>query len=466
MFPKRWFGPYIRFVVVGGSLVLLLSIHARQALAQSTDLRPKRDSEVAQDFPKEGNIAASMQVKRRSLATEAALLEQLGKTPEIEFQDGNAENTAKLASELSVRALSRHVQRSRSTASNNSNSIQNDESIPLFSDYQRRRWTNLGLTAIQEPHCRISATEALSLESTANKVRRAGLVDITANKVRRAGLVDIAGNGGRIRKASELDASSLQRQLGSTTHGPVDMLPALTQMLQAEEENRRGLLVEWLAQNGTQISSTALAQRAIFDLSPQVREAAVTALSNRPRIIYRSVLLAGLRHPWAPVADHAAEALVALQDREAVPELKALVNEPDPAAAYRLPGMNDQVVVRELVRVNHLRNCFLCHAPSFSDWDLVRALVPTPGKALSVQYYAALAQSGDILVRADITYLRQDFSVVQPVAKAAPWPELQRYDFLVRSRAATSEEQIALQKPPATYPQREAVLFALKELSK
>src|SRR5262249_28324647 len=153
------------------------------------------------------------------------------------------------------------------------------------------------------------------------------------------------------------------------------------QMLQTEDEPNREGLVEWLAQNETLISSTALAQRAIFDLSPHVREAAVTALKTRPRITYRSVLLAGLRHPWAHVSDHAAEALVAVGDPDSVSELKRLVDAPNPSGAFRLPGTSDRTFVRELVRVNHLRNCFLCHAPSFDERDLVRGLVPTPGKA-------------------------------------------------------------------------------------
>lgn len=461
MFTTRSFGRIVRLVIVGGILVFLLSNTwlgtARQATAQSPDLKPKEEPTVAQDFPKPGDIPESM-MHRRNLAAAQALLEQLRIMPELEFLDGNPQNSADLAKELNDRTLSHQSPRSRPTTGNGSNSIQQDETIPLFSDYQRRRWVNLGLTALQEPHCQISPTEARSLESTANQVRRAGMISMPGPK-------------GKIippRMTSSWKVSSSQRQVSSTfgPHGPVDMVPAFVQMLQAEEEPSRDLLIDWLAKNETLISSTALAQRAIFDLSPRVREAAITALKTRPRIIYRSVLLAGLRHPWAPVANHAAEALVALEDREAVPELKTLVDEPNPSGAFRLPGISDRTFVRELVRVNHLRNCFLCHAPSFDERDLVRGLVPTPGKALSFQYYATRPSKGDIFVRADITYLRQDFSVVHPVAKAAPWPESQRYDYLVRTRVATTEEEVALEKPPATYPQREAVLFALKELSK
>jgi hypothetical protein len=44
------------------------------------------------------------------------------------------------------------------------------------------------------------------------------------------------------------------------------------------------------------------------------------------------------------------------------------------------------------------------------------------------------------LVRIDVTYLRQDFSRKQPVANAQPWPQMQRFDFLVRSRQLSAEE--------------------------
>ena len=68
-------------------------------------------------------------------------------------------------------------------------------------------------------------------------------------------------------------------------------------------------------------STEALTQRALFDTAHEVREAAVKALQNRPRPEVRRLLLAGFRYPWAPVADHAAEAVVALEDTGAVPAL-------------------------------------------------------------------------------------------------------------------------------------------------
>jgi HEAT repeats len=236
-------------------------------------------------------------------------------------------------------------------------------------------------------------------------------------------------------------------------------------MVQAEADDSRAMLVEALATIDTNYATCCLAERAVYDPAPQVRQAAVKALANRPRDDFRPLLMEGLRYPWAPAAQHAAEALVSLQDREALPELKKLVDAPDPNAVFT--DAHNRAVVREVVRVNHLRNCLLCHAPSHSREDLVAAPMPVPGEPLSTLYYGTPRpvepKPDAIFVRADVTYLRQDFSVTQRVAKPNKWPAQQRFDILVRQRPATSAE--TARKPAATYPQRQAVLFAIERLS-
>jgi hypothetical protein len=123
-------------------------------------------------------------------------------------------------------------------------------------------------------------------------------------------------------------------------------------------------------------------------------------------------------------------------------------------------------VVSELVRVNHLRNCYLCHAPALSIKDPVPGVVPSPGRELPPAYYGS---SRGPFVRADVTYLRQDFSLMQRVEKPDRWPPWQRFDFLVRTRELSADEVAALGKGAhprwMIYPQREAVLFALRELT-
>src|SRR5262249_38226803 len=149
-------------------------------------------------------------------------------------------------------------------------------------------------------------------------------------------------------------------------------------------------------------------------------------------------LLDGLAYPWSPVADHAAEALVGVQDRGAVPFLERLLNAPDPAKP-QIDSASKGYVVSEVVRINHLNNCMMCHAVSSAPTDLVRGRVPDPAKPLPplTQYYE---DTTGIFVRADATYLKQDFSVYQPVAEPGPWPQMQRYDYVVRRRPVTAAE--------------------------
>ncbi len=119
--------------------------------------------------------------------------------------------------------------------------------------------------------------------------------------------------------------------------------------------------------------------------------------------------------------------------------------------------------VREIVRVNHLKNCLLCHAPSTSRRDLVRAPVPSPNQPLPRVYYAS---SRGALVRADVTYLKQDFAVRHPVQNHGKWPAMQRFDYFVRERPSDKHESAAWAKRnPAASPYRKAALFALRKLT-
>jgi len=246
-----------------------------------------------------------------------------------------------------------------------------------------------------------------------------------------------------------------------------EAVPTIVQMLQVENSATRQVMVQKLADIKSKAGSVALAQRAVFDLSSDIRAKALEALAKTPQDEIQHVFLEALRYPWPPVADHAAEALVALKLKTLVPELVGLLAEPDPKFPF-VPktGKDKAPVVREMVRMNHMTNCCLCHAISGSKDDLVRGRVPLPGQEMPPEYYQA--QTG-LFVRADTTYLRQDFSVVQPVENPGKWPNLQRFDYLIRTRKATALEigQATPKKGklPDPYPQRESVLFALRELT-
>ncbi|MFK7766677.1 MAG: HEAT repeat domain-containing protein [Mariniblastus sp.] len=214
-------------------------------------------------------------------------------------------------------------------------------------------------------------------------------------------------------------------------------LGTLDQMLQIEKPAIRLALVKALHQTNSKIGCGLLTCYARYDLDPEVRVAAVDALRSYPSELYRSNLLDGFQYPWPEVAKHSAEALVRLNDTDAIPALVELLNRPDPRMPQR---KGNQIVQRELVAINHMKNCTLCHADSQSKSDSGRGLIPVWGTPLAPQYYGAVSGA---TVRADVTYLRQDFSVIQPVKDHGPWPENQRFDYVVRESVVSAEQRAA-----------------------
>jgi hypothetical protein len=246
-----------------------------------------------------------------------------------------------------------------------------------------------------------------------------------------------------------------------------DAVPTLVQILPVEDKPVRLALVRHLGRIKDADATAGLVRLALFDVSGEVRRAAVSGLQHRPPREYQQLLLDGLRYPWTPVADRAAEALVALGDQDAVAGLADLLDRPDPSGPVR--NVKGTWVKPELVRINHLRNCLLCHAPSTDERDVARGLVPTPGERVPEGYHG---RSDGSFVRADVTYLRPDFSLKQAVADPEPWPANQRYDYLIRMRALTPAEARRWdhgaklpEAKTANYPQRQAVLFALRQLT-
>jgi hypothetical protein len=230
-------------------------------------------------------------------------------------------------------------------------------------------------------------------------------------------------------------------------------------------------LVEVLGKIDDKRATEALARRAMTDLNPDVREAAARELLGRPPEDYRAVLLEGLRYPWAPVANHAAETLAFAGDKGAVPELERMLDQPDAARPFTVrQGGKETTVVREVVRINHLSNCLLCHPPTSERSGRVLGAEPTPGKRLPSRGYFGGGKGEDPppLIRADTTYLRQDFSVLLPVPDPGKWPGHQRFDYVVRTRPAPAEEMRPApdaNRGAARDEARQAVLFALREIT-
>lgn len=320
------------------------------------------------------------------------------------------------------------------------------------------------------------------------------------------------------------DTDLLRKRLREDLRGPrpewlhVNAVPTINQMLMGEDASSRRVLVDLLAAIPEKAATLALVQRAVFDLNPDVRDDAVEALRERDPDVWRPQILKGFRYPWSPPADFAAEALVRLQDEDAVPHLIAELDRPHPGRPYTTP--DKRMLVREVIKINHLNNCMLCHPPAIHGndpvlgvdplWSLPASVTTTSRVSISqaVQRFSASQGGHDygnrttpasstttvntrtgtrrttttfqvpILVRADISFLRQDFSVSfprtqpqaqwpngQPVAQPAAQPPV-RFDYVVRTRPVQSREQkVWREHDDGKNPHRDAVLFALREIT-
>jgi len=121
--------------------------------------------------------------------------------------------------------------------------------------------------------------------------------------------------------------------------------------------------------------------------------------------------------------------MLKLGRNDLVSSLIDVLERPDPRAPQSREMDGKKVtVVRELVRVNHHHNCLLCHAPATETREKspasetaklegLTAQIPVPSESM-VAYYRP--SSPDILVRFDVTYLRQDFSLKLPLPTPIP----------------------------------------------
>jgi hypothetical protein len=351
--------------------------------------------------------------------------------------------------------------------------------VDLIPQLSASRADLIGLPLLTGNLARMGTEEALNLRVLSGRLRL-----IIQNSI--PGVVDTLVD-------ARPDHELLRRQLLGTPQQTLWLRPqaisTLRQLLIAEHKNVRLVLVDLLANIDGRLASMVLAERAVFDLDPDVRVAALVALNNRPVAEYQSALVAGLRYPWPAIVDHAAEALVTLNLKSAVPKLAALLDNRDSGDPYPLNvNQTRRAVVPELVRVNHLRNCLLCHAYSGSPNDPIRGLVPhaehtvpLPVGGVQIQTKGWGGGGGgtstpsvnvitSTFVRPDITFLREDFSIIQPVAKHGRlWPADQRFDYLVRLRPLGSQELVAWQDKVGAFrtsvPQSDALLFALRELT-
>jgi hypothetical protein len=242
------------------------------------------------------------------------------------------------------------------------------------------------------------------------------------------------------------------------------------QVLPAASAEHHQLWVRALAAIPRVEATRALARAAVLSTEKDVRASAMEALSVRRERDCTAVLVELLRYPWPAVAESAAQAIVQLKRRDLIPHLEAMLDEPDPRRPRTEKRAGREVTVApELVRINHLRNCLLCHAPAEGGKTPEGALVaevPVPSQELPDTSNGYGRSGSNLLVRIDVTYLRQDFSTLLEVKERSPWPKMQRFDFVVRKRVLTDQEAEELRARLAgESPYRRAAAKALRELT-
>ena len=174
----------------------------------------------------------------------------------------------------------------------------------------------------------------------------------------------------------------------ATTREPPDFsgfaVAGLMQVIGAESRDFQAGLIARMTKfpkSADKNVTEALAQLAVFSTDSGVRWLAIEALLSRDLGPADPILLKGLRYPWPDVARSAMEAVVQLKRDNLKPELAKILREPDPRApVVRETAGKKEIVVREVVRINHHRNCLLCHPPAGTAEETVMKHARTPAR--------------------------------------------------------------------------------------
>src|SRR5262249_46863366 len=160
-------------------------------------------------------------------------------------------------------------------------------------------------------------------------------------------------------QCSEEDRARVGASRADQEHVMLARIAALMQILGPEPAPVRVGLAKYLGGIPHVEATRALAKLVLFSDEEEVRQAAIDFLKVRREADYTDVLLAGFRYPLPAVGKRAADALIKLERKDLVPQLVDVLDEADP----RAPAVSDkQPIVPELERINHHRNCLLCHA--------------------------------------------------------------------------------------------------------
>lgn len=327
-----------------------------------------------------------------------------------------------------------------------------------------------GLPLAMDDTCRLESHASERLSTVSNQVLRKRFTTFSEESQRRAATSQTDDFKPTLENANqtfaefaESDPDAFRMWIGRFAYE--DYVSGLKQVMQGFPEHMRMAALDTLTETYGPQATAAIAERAVFDPSPEIRAAAIDELQHRDLDEVRPVLLSGLRYVWPPAAQHAADTIVALNDQAARSDLLDLASQPDPTRPMQ--DESGSWSVHELTRVNHLRNCLLCHAPVIEASVRPTGAIPDPYEPIPVAYYAGSGGSRSASVRADITYLRQDFSIVHEVEDPGPWPKQQRFDYFVRTRELSqseASEMLSSRDWEQDYPQKRSVLWALQEL--
>jgi hypothetical protein len=281
------------------------------------------------------------------------------------------------------------------------------------------------------------------------------------------------------------DACRSTKERGKPLYGKESearKIATLMQVLAPDSADIRAKVVEYLATILHPDANRSLARLAIFSEEEKIRNSAIDASRSRhverdstevscrdcaiPGYPWRSVLL----KPWsnwnARICSHSCWTC-------------STATTPRAPTARKVAG-KQTLIVREVVKLNHLRNCLLCHAPvdeSKESRQTLTANMPIPGEKIPdkiplTQVYYGGEPDFQRAIRVDVTYLRQDFSRMEPVADAVPWQKMQRFDYLVPTRSVSEEEaalfreKLAVREPGQQLsPYQLAALEALRKLT-
>lgn len=235
------------------------------------------------------------------------------------------------------------------------------------------------------------------------------------------------------------------------------------QMFQSSDMDTRLQASQALTRVRSPETTATLTKWAVFDPSDRVRAAAITALAERDRAEVQAHLLTLLRYPWPRAVEHACEAIVELGLTEAVPSLAMALDSADPEAEFSapLPGGGSARFRRVMTKVNHVRNCLLCHPASdrqavLAGTDPDESLLEKLSNPSFEQYYEVPSSRS---VTAAATFLKQDFSAILPGKQHA---RTRRYDYFVAVRRA---DELPVSDRGINNPYKAAIRFALRELA-